>query len=483
MRGRVLIAAAAAALALPIPAGAGAGMVVGAAEDNVRQPTLLAAKAKMTLLQLLGLQAIRVTTTWVPGQEAPPDAEVKTLENVLAAADLAGIDVYLVVMNPGSRTTPLSAEHRTQFARNAAALARALPTLRKVVVGNEPNLNRYWLPQFGVDGRSASPAAYLELLAETYDALKEVEPAIEVLGGALAPRGEDNPRSIRHTHSPTRFVRELGAAFRASGRSRPVMDAIAMHVYQDNSSLPPAFQHPRTTTIALGDYAKLTALLGAAFDGTAQAGSALPIYYTEYGVEAQIPAEKASLYTGRELPATRPVDEATQAKYYAEALALAFCQPNVRGIFFFHTVDEPDLDRWQSGVYYADDSPKTSAKPVGQAVRATRGGSIARCEGMQLTPRLKVTLPATPGAGGRFFFTLECSLDCSYVARLEKLPSHATVAELRGKALVGVPTKVTFRSRRLAAGTYRYTVRAVHPVNVGPATRTASREFRVRPAG
>ncbi len=48
----------------------------------------------------------------------------------------------------------------------------------------------------------------------------------------------------------------------------------------------------------------------------------------------------------------KPVDNATQSRFYREALSMAFCQPNVTTFLFFHTVDESNLDRWQSGMYY-----------------------------------------------------------------------------------------------------------------------------------
>ena len=41
-----------------------------------------------------------------------------------------------------------------------------------MIVGNEPNLNLFWLPQFGADGGDAAAAGYEALLADTYDALK-----------------------------------------------------------------------------------------------------------------------------------------------------------------------------------------------------------------------------------------------------------------------------------------------------------------------
>ena len=272
----------------------------------------------------------------------------------------------------------------------------------------------------------------------------------------------------------------MGIAYRASGRSRPVMDGLAIHPYQDNSSQPPSFQHPRTTTISIADYNKLVSLLGLAFDGTAQPASQLPILYAEYGVESQVPPEKSATYTGREPTSTRPVDEATQARYYREALALAFCQPTVRGFFIFHTVDEKDLDRWQSGLYYADSSRKTSFDATRAAVADALGGVVARCPGLQLTPRVVLSSPKAPTTGaGEWSFVLRCTLDCNHVARLERLPGHNTIAERRGKARRGERVSVSFGERRLRPGSYRFTVRATAPVNVGPPGRAASRELRV----
>ena len=48
--------------------------------------------------------------------------------------------------------------------------------MRYLIVGNEPNLNRFWMPQFTPAGRDAAAASYLALLAQTYDAIKAVAP-------------------------------------------------------------------------------------------------------------------------------------------------------------------------------------------------------------------------------------------------------------------------------------------------------------------
>jgi hypothetical protein len=50
----------------------------------------------------------------------------------------------------------------------------------------------------------------------------------------------------------------------------------------------------------------------------------------------------------------------------------------VVGLLFFHVSDEADLDRWQSGVYYADDTPKTDLPVVKTAALAARAGTLVK---------------------------------------------------------------------------------------------------------
>ncbi|MBM2821803.1 MAG: hypothetical protein HW413_549 [Thermoleophilia bacterium] len=454
-------------LAMPSVATAGTGLIAGAVEDDVRASTLVGAEAKMVILRVAGFRAVRVTSYWTPGLTKPSDGELEVLENVGAAAARNGVRVYVTVMHPGSKTTPLTAEARGEFASFATAIVRGAPSLRHVIVANEPNLNRFWLPQFGLDGSNVAAPAYLALLEQTYDALKAVAPDVRVYGGALSPRGADNPAGSRPTHSPTAFIRDLGTAFRSSGRDRPVMDAFVIHPYPDNSSQPPTVAHPLTTTIGVADYGKLVALLGEAFDDTAQRGSDLPIFYGEFGVESEIPAAKASLYTGTEPATTKPVAEETQAAYYEQALALAFCQPTVEGMLLFLSRDERARGAWQSGIFYVDGTPKTSLPRVREAMDRTTGGSITRCPGVQLIVRPTLLRFGTRSAAKRGVFrtTLECDLDCVYQVRLERATTHSTKLVARGRAEVGELVQIDLGSRRLAPGQYRYTLRLIHPVN------------------
>jgi hypothetical protein len=43
-------------------------------------------------------------------------------------------------------------------------------------------------------------------------------------------------------------------------------------------------------------------------------------------------------------------------------------------LLLFHVSDEPQLERLQSGVYYANDVPKPSREAVRRAIEAVRDG-------------------------------------------------------------------------------------------------------------
>ena len=55
------------------------------------------------------------------------------------------------------------------------------------------------------------------------------------------------------------------------------------------------------------------------------------------------------------------------------------CQPTVIALLFFHLIDEPDLNRWQSGPYYVDLRPKSSLPEIKEAAEKARVGKLATC--------------------------------------------------------------------------------------------------------
>jgi hypothetical protein len=350
-------------------------MFMGAAEDEGRNADPQVAMAKMQLAKAAGFDTIRITANWSQGLTTVPPDQLQAIQSIAAAGVFLNIRIIATVMPVGSRATPLTAAARTQFARFAADLVRQVPTIREYIIGNEPNLNRYWLPQFGPSGEDVAAPAYVQLLARTYDAMKAVDKTVFIDGGSVSPRGIDRPGTGRDTHSPTAFITDMGTAYRAMKRNRPIMDGFSFHPYGENSSTPPTLVHTSGTSLGLSDYPKLVSLLGKAFDGTAQKGSKLPIVYDEYGVDSQIPVAKRSFYGGTEPATTKPVTEGVQAAYYDEALKIAACQPTVRGFLIFHVTDETDYNRWQSGVYYADGTPKSTLPLVKASMSAVRLGA------------------------------------------------------------------------------------------------------------
>ena len=364
---RLLVVVTAMLVFVPV-ALAGPSLRIGAVEDAAiwNDPG-----AEMDLAKLAGFDSIRMTAQWTAGQTVLPPGQVERLQRAALFASMRGLNPIVSSYNPGGSSAPTDPGARAQFVEFAKTVVTALPWVTTFIVGNEPNSSVYWQPQFDRAGGDAAATSYEQLLAATYDGIKAARPGAMVIGGALDSHGNDVT-----SHSPTTFIRDLGLAYRASGRTAPIMDVFDEHVYADTSALPPSMPHAGST-IAEGDYTKLVALLGKAFNGTAQRGSTLPIFYGEYGVETAIPADKARLYTGAENQKT--VDEATQGRYYAEAFRLALCQPNVIGIMVFHVVDESALGAWESGPFYADGTPKSDVPAIHAAALAARAGSAAKC--------------------------------------------------------------------------------------------------------
>ncbi len=362
------LTAAVAALSLVL-AGCGTkrgGLIVGGVEDAAKWS---APAANMQLAREAGFRAIVLSSVWARPLSRPAPAELSRLRAAVDAAERAGIRPIVAVYS-FSANTPTTGADRAEFASYAAAILTAIPELRDISIGNEPNSNRFWMPQFGPDGSDAAAPAYFALLSETYDLLKRVAPRVSVIGGSLAARGADRPQGLRQTHSATRFIEDLGAAYRAGGRSRVPLDMFSIHPYPANSRIPPTARDPHSTAIGIADYPKLVRLLRGAF------GTPPPIVYGEYGVETRIPRAELDLYTGTQPRPVDPVGEQTQATDYVEAIRLAACQPLVRMLIFFHVTDESQLVGLQTGLFYPNDSPKRSLPAVAASARAAEAGQV-----------------------------------------------------------------------------------------------------------
>jgi hypothetical protein len=378
---RIAVAAASLAAALALVAGSAAApraialgpptYVVGATEDGALG---LDDGGALVYEQMhsYGLGVVRMNVEYDRTQPTTIVQE-DALRRAIAPAVAHGIRVMLSIAPAHNTEVTYDLNGVKNYASYAALVARAFPEVTDFIIGNEPNLGRFWSPSFNADGTIAAAATYEAALAAAYDALKAVNPDVDVIGLALSPRGDDRPGSARNTISPVRFIKAVGDAYRRSGRALPIMDNVAFHPYPNvNTDAPEkGYQWPNAGVPNLD---RLQQAFWDAFDGTAQptfaegrppAASAFVRWILD---EAgwQTNTQNIPGYTGAENVPT--VDEATQAAYHGEVVAKFACDAHVAALLFFHWVDETNRDRFQTGAMHADESAKPAADAVKSAV-------------------------------------------------------------------------------------------------------------------
>jgi hypothetical protein len=378
-----------ACVALVFCARASANVAFGITEDTgaLGDPALF-----YSTLNDLGATENRIAITWDPANPTAIPAQ-PALDVWVPEAAIHGVRLIFAVSPARPRDVTASPARIAQFAAFLAQLARTYPSVKDFVVGNEPNQNRFWQPQFDpASKRPASGLAYEPLLAAGYDALKGVDPAIDVIGIGLSPRGNDNPFAKDNVSvSPVRFLHDVGVAYRASKRTKPLMDELGFHPYPNQNNDPPLKGYPWPNA-GIPNLDRVKQAVWDAFNGTAQptfaergqpsAGRML-LDLDETGWQVAIRASIQNLYSGKE--SVTPIDEGTQAQYYADIVRFVSCDPNVRSLSFFHLVDERDLDRWQSGLMRIDGTKRPSYTAVKTAIAQTHGQCALTPPGWQRT--------------------------------------------------------------------------------------------------
>jgi len=132
----------------------------------------------------------------------------------------------------------------------------------------------------------------------------------------------------------------------------------------------------------------------------------------EVGYQTAPDGAKSGLYSGAENgenplaaasagdPAGSAVDEKSlapdQATQLVDAVRLAACQPYVQAYFNFLLRDEADLALWQSGLLWADWTPKPSFEALRGAIGEAAAGRVD-CDGLKAAAAAGST--GTPGGG------------------------------------------------------------------------------------
>ena len=504
-RTRGLLLGACAVLACAVAGAAQAGLDVGVTEDAGK--TGDAGVAFFATLNDVGLKVNRVSVNWDPASPAtiPGQDEIAAW---LPQAQAAGTRIVFAVSPMHARDLTASSADRAQFASFLTQLASTFPTVKDYVIGNEPNQPRFWLPQYSPVGKPLAAAQFLPVLVSSYDALKAVDPAINVIGVGLSPRGNDQPfAKSNSSRSPVRFLHDLGVAYRATGRTRPIMDELAYHPYPQASQGPPSVRYAWPTA-GLANLDRVKQAAWDAFHGTAQPTFAEPgnaatkplrFDLDEVGWQvAPLPA-LASLYTGVETAGTKLVSEDDQAAYYRDTVTLAECDPGVRMLSFFHLIDETDLDRWQSGLERADGSHRPAYDAVKQSLAQTQGNCpTAPVKWRHVTAVVLPTaawgsLTRLPARRMRLSFRAGAGEEAAFRAGVFKAgPTKAVLAKrlttgrpkpaLFAKGTIKATTRlVYFPVARLKPGLYVYAIRMSATMNPTRLSVLVSRPFRVGP--
>jgi len=367
-------------------AAAAGDLFVGAEEDG-----LLTASPQLTtsVARALGLRALHVTLTWQAGQTTLSDLQAQALDR--AIVETFGLRLVVTVTGPAA-AAPQTEAARADYCGFAADLLRRYPTINDVVVWSSPNAGSSWSPQFGADGASVGPAQYEALLATCWDTLHELRPAVNVVADASSIATGSPGGFVIGSHPPLVWYRKLGEAYRASGRTKAIFDTLAHAPRPLTSAERPWTKHGTSGPVGEGDYATLVGVLAEAFGGTAQpvpGQSVVRIWYVDDGFQTRPDPAKARLYRGKEtdasaLPAWSPraaTDAAIgpapdQSTQLVDAVRLAYCEPGIGGFFTYGLADDPDLGGSQSGVLWADWSPKPSYAALRSAVAAASAGTI-----------------------------------------------------------------------------------------------------------
>jgi hypothetical protein len=375
LRLTALLACACTALAL---AGSASSTTFGVADDAGKYADDGGASFFNTLTDL-GMTENRIAVFWDP---ANPTTIVDQafLDRAIPQAMRRGLDVMFAIYPLKARALVDTPNGVQLFAQYAARVVQRYPSVRKIICLNEGNQPRFHQPQFDEAGHGISGYVQEQAMAACYDAVKAVDPGIDVIAFGLSPRGNDDFDAVSNiSHSPIRFLEEVGDAYRASGRTKPIADDVSIHCYPNLNTDAPSvgYQWPKVGCVNLDRFKQAW---WDAFHGTAQplfgeAGQSGPgpfvrIFVDEVGYQTRIAPEKAGLYTGAENVPT--IDEAMQASYYSQLIAMMACDPNVALLNFFHAVDETSLPAWQSGMVLADGTHRASYAAVRQAIVANQ---------------------------------------------------------------------------------------------------------------
>ncbi len=351
----VLVVAVSCAAAAARGAGAAARPVLVGFED---EPSFVWASNRLDRLATAsesGANVIRVIANWAtiaptkPSNASNPNDPAyrfNWLDDLVWQAQHRGMRLLLTVWG----TPPwASSTHKLNAAPNPSTLGafcgalatrysgryQGLAPVTLFSVWNEPNLAQFLSPQY-IGKRDAAPRLYAGMFRACYGAIKRADSSALVAAGDTSPRGTDHPRAgIQQSHSPGRFAQLVAAQ-----RPRIHFDAWAHHPYgtgfTGKATVP--FRWPN---VGVADLPNLESHLKSWFHR-----SSVPLWITEFAYQTRPESPRALTYV-------------QQASYLRTAFLRTVAVPQVQMFLWFTFQDTPG-QRWQSGLYRSDNTPKPS---------------------------------------------------------------------------------------------------------------------------
>ena len=384
-----LVAAIIGVLAFVYVGAAAAGPQIGFAEDATKFADDGGARLfdEMNKLQTT---TNRVAVFW--NADAPMTIQDQAfLDRMIPVAKAHHIQVVFAIYPQKATQAPVTQAAADMFCNYAVTVMQRYPYVRKVIIGNEPNQPKFWQPIWN-GTQPASPAAMEVVLASCYDKLKAFDPSLDVIGVGLSPRGNDDPSASSNSSiSPVRWIKALGDAYRASGRTKPLFDEWSWHCYPNvnTDEVETGYAWPNTGCV---NAARVKLALWDAFHGTGQ--PTLPGYpvsgtgTTLYGTTARMFIDEtgwqvdtsglAGYFNSENVPT---ISEAKQAEDYEKLVHLANCEPTLTAFHIFHAIDESDRVGFQSGVLRVDFTERPSALSTPFSVQHAIIADNGQCSG------------------------------------------------------------------------------------------------------
>jgi hypothetical protein len=282
---------------------------------------------RLDRLQSLGVTTVRYTLHW---DEVAPVRPARALaandaayrwtvaDPVLLGLRSRGIQVVVTLFGTpgwanGGRKPNVAPTRASDFADFAFAAATRYPFVRRWTVWNEPNQR--------ISLADPTPALYVtRLLNPAYAAIHRANRFALVAGGVTAPRG--NTGGV----GPLAWARGMRAAHAR-------LDAYAHNPYPTR----PAVESPLQGACAACDVISMANLDRLLREVRADFGGK-QVWLTEYGYQTNPPDR----WLG--------VSPSLQALYVSEAALVAYREPHVTLLIQYLLQDEPNVDRFQSGL-------------------------------------------------------------------------------------------------------------------------------------